>query len=40
MHLNGIKIYMPKDYFLRNIIFMDLFVDEEKNAEFWDLQAL
>jgi hypothetical protein len=31
---------MPKEFFLRNLIFLDPFVDEEKNAEFWDLQAL
>ena len=40
MHLNEIKVYMPIEFFFKKINFLDPFVDMEKNAEFWDLQAL
>lgn len=40
MHLNEIKVYMPIEFFLKKFNFLDPFVDEGKNAEFWDLQAL
>ena len=40
MHLNEIKVYMPIEFFLKKLLFLDPFIDEGKNAEIWNLQAL
>jgi len=40
VRLNEIKMYMFKDFLLILKFLLNTFIDVEKNAEFWDLQAL